>query len=88
MKRIGPIRTCLGCGRRERKSHLLRLTTGAGGTVIPDQRQGRGGYLHPRQDCVNAFVSTRPKIFPSVRAVLSREARARYVALIEPFIEL
>ncbi len=88
MKRIGPIRTCLGCGRRERKSQLLRLTAGAGGAVIPDQRQGRGGYLHPQQDCVNAFVSTRPKIFRSVRAVLSREARARYVALIEPCIEL
>ena len=67
---------------------MLRLTTGAGGAVIPDQRLGRGGYLHPQQDCVNAFVSTRPKIFRSLRVVLSREARARYAALIEPCIEL
>jgi len=88
MKRVGPIRTCLGCGRREMKSHLLRLTTGADGAVIPDQRQGRGGYLHPRRDCVNVFTSARTKSFRSLRVVLSREARTRYAALIVPCIEL
>ena len=67
---------------------MLRLTTGADGAVIPDQRQGRGGYLHPRRDCVNVFTSARTKSFRSLRVVLSREARTRYAALIEPCIEL
>ena len=84
MKHPEPMRTCLGCGRREKKDRLLRLTATSQGRLIPDPGRGRGGYLHARRECVNAFVNARTKSFRSLRAVCSREARVSYAALIEP----
>jgi predicted RNA-binding protein YlxR (DUF448 family) len=84
MKHTGPIRTCLGCGRREKKGRLLRLTVTSQGRLIPADSQGRGGYLHARRECVNAFVNARTKSCRSLRVVCSREARVSYAALIEP----
>jgi len=83
MKHAEPIRTCLGCGHREKKGRLLRLTVTSQGRLIPADRHGRGGYLHASRECVNAFVNARTKRCRSLRAVCSREARVSYAALIE-----
>lgn len=83
MKHNAPIRTCLGCGRQEKKGRLLRMTVTAEGRIVPDRRRGRGGYLHSSRECVNAFVNARTKNCRSLRAVFSREARASYATLIE-----
>ena len=84
MKRAEPIRTCLGCGRRDKKGRLLRLTATPQGRLIPARSRGRGGYLHASRECVNAFVNARMKNCRSLRAVCSHEARVSYAALIEP----
>ncbi len=84
MKRTEPIRTCLGCGHREKKGRLLRLTVTSQGQLIPAYNRGRGGYLHASRECVNAFVNVRTKSCRSLRVVCSREARVSYAALIEP----
>ena len=88
MKQNEPIRTCLGCGKQEKKRKLLRLATTPEGRVVPDQRRGRGGYLHVSQECVTAFVNTRTKSFRSFRVALSREVRVSCAALIESSMPL
>ncbi len=50
------IRTCIGCRRRRPKSELLRLVR-AGGQAGFDQsgrREGRGAYLCPEYECLEA----------------------------------
>ncbi|MGV8907935.1 MAG: YlxR family protein [Propionicimonas sp.] len=46
-----PLRTCLGCRRRQAKAELVRLAwDGAAGAVVVDTLQvlpGRGCYVHP-----------------------------------------
>jgi predicted RNA-binding protein YlxR (DUF448 family) len=46
-------RTCLGCGLRDDKGAMLRLTV-VGGEVVfhPSFQRGRGAHLHPRPNCI------------------------------------
>jgi predicted RNA-binding protein YlxR (DUF448 family) len=83
MKRAVPIRLCVGCGGREAQGQLLRFTLGPGGTLVPGSGNGRGGYLHPRRECLRAFVSARSGFVRSLGTVLSRETRERYATLLE-----
>jgi hypothetical protein len=59
-------RTCIGCRRIVPSSELVRLAAPdgrvalairRGGATMP--RQGRGAWLHPTPDCVNAAVKQR-----------------------------
>ena len=57
----GPLRTCLGCRRRDDQDRLLRLVA-AGTTVVVDPRRrapGRGAYVHPDPTCVALAVKKR-----------------------------
>ncbi len=83
VKRAKPIRLCVGCGGRERQSQLLRFTLGAAGVLNPSQGRGRSGYLHPRRECLRAFVTSRSGFVRSLGVVVSREVREHYVMLIE-----
>jgi len=83
MKRSGPIRLCIGCGGRAEKPQLLRFSLGPAGLLRLGLGNGRGGYLHRRQDCLRAFATSRSGFVRSLGIVLSRETRARYAALIE-----
>jgi predicted RNA-binding protein YlxR (DUF448 family) len=55
----GPIRSCVGCGRKAPQGELLRFAAAAGqlvpGTGIP----GRGAYTCPRLACFERAVSRR-----------------------------
>ena len=55
----GPIRSCIGCGRRAPQEELLRFAAAAGqlvpGTGIP----GRGAYTCRRLPCFERAVSRR-----------------------------
>jgi predicted RNA-binding protein YlxR (DUF448 family) len=81
MKRTVPIRLCLGCRERDEQSQLLRFTLRAD-ALVPGPGNGRGGYLHPRHKCVQAFATARTGFVRSLGAVVPREMRARYAALI------
>jgi len=62
----GPVRTCVGCRRRELAAELLRtvavsrgngnyaVTVDAAGNV-----PGRGAWLHPTRECLHAAVRRR-----------------------------
>jgi predicted RNA-binding protein YlxR (DUF448 family) len=50
----GPVRTCVGCRRRDAQARLLRVAA-AGGRAVADRRRrvaGRGVYVHYRTECV------------------------------------
>ena len=87
-KQTTPIRMCVGCGGRESQGQLLRFTLGPEGTLVPGRGNGRGGYLHPRRECVRVFTASRSGFVRSLRAVVSREARKRYATLLEHSIPL
>ncbi|MFT4124376.1 MAG: YlxR family protein [Microbacteriaceae bacterium] len=56
-----PRRTCLGCRSRDDRSVLLRVVV-LGGEVVPDRSgaaAGRGAWLHPTRDCVEAAIRRR-----------------------------
>ena len=59
--RAGPVRTCVGCRRREPQALLLRVVAD-GTTVAVDPRRrapGRGAYVHPDPACVALAVKKR-----------------------------
>lgn len=62
----GPVRTCVGCRKRELAVELLRVvarSTGNGNyAVIVDQAEslpGRGAWLHPGHQCLQQAIGRR-----------------------------
>ena len=54
-RRHRPIRTCIGCGRKEEKRLMVRFTVAEGGAVNKDERQvhdGRGAYVCKNPECL------------------------------------
>ncbi|MGE0681720.1 MAG: YlxR family protein [Candidatus Binatia bacterium] len=83
MRKTIPIRTCVGCGGRDLQSQLLRFFLEGNELLVAGFGHGRGGYLHPRRSCVQAFTKTRSGFVRSLRAVVSQEIRARFITQIE-----
>jgi predicted RNA-binding protein YlxR (DUF448 family) len=63
----GPVRTCVGCGRRRAQVELVRLFV-AGGELQLGSGEGRGAYVCPRESCVEKARRSR---------LLGRSLRAR-----------
>ena len=82
-REIGPIRTCVGCGQREFKAGLLRLSIRPDGSVEQGGHSGRGGYLHLRARCVEEFMRGSGKRRRRFGGALSMDARASIGRLIE-----
>ncbi|MET8426624.1 YlxR family protein [Nocardia sp. NPDC059091] len=65
--RSAPVRTCIGCRRRELAADLMRVVaqgsaSGQDVVVIPDPRHrlpGRGAWLHPSSACLSQAVRRR-----------------------------
>jgi predicted RNA-binding protein YlxR (DUF448 family) len=62
----GPVRTCVGCRKRELAVELLRVVAVDGGngeyavTVDSARRlPGRGAWLHPDPQCLDAAIRRR-----------------------------
>lgn len=52
-----PIRTCVGCRQERPKRELLRIVRTPDGAVLFDptgKRSGRGAYICPRPECLEA----------------------------------
>ncbi len=43
----GPIRTCVGCRRRDVQAAMVRVVRGPDGLVVSRTAPGRGAWLHP-----------------------------------------
>jgi predicted RNA-binding protein YlxR (DUF448 family) len=77
-----PQRTCLGCGVRDDQKSLIRITIDADGELITDSRgYGRGGYLHHRHDCWQAFLR-RKNTHRAFRVNISKEAKEKLIQVL------
>ena len=63
---VGPVRTCVGCRRRELAVELLRVAAvhdGNGGSAVTVDTAGnfpgRGAWLHPDQQCLRDAIRRR-----------------------------
>lgn len=57
-----PIRTCLGCRRRFPKRQLIRFAVSKEGHIAVDvtgKKPGRGAYVCPRLECVEAAMRVK-----------------------------
>jgi predicted RNA-binding protein YlxR (DUF448 family) len=68
----------MGCGVRDEQGKLIRLTVTNQGQLNIDDDQGRGGYLHRRPDCWQAFLS-RKNHYRAFHVEISREQRERLI---------
>jgi len=58
---MNPVRTCLGCRKRDHPSSLLRVVA-RHGVVTADPSAilpGRGAWVHPTAECVEASIKRR-----------------------------
>jgi len=65
---------------------MLVRVAARGDKVVPDPEAriaGRGGYLHPRAECLEAFVRSKAREFRSLGRKIEREARRELVRAIE-----
>jgi uncharacterized protein len=78
-----PQRTCLGCARRDDQKKLIRIILGEGSNLAVDPRgSGRGGYLHRRHDCWQAFLR-RKNTHRAFRVNLDKDAKQRLIQLLK-----
>ncbi len=71
--------------RRDAQERLVRLAAARGGAVTIDlkaQVAGRGGYLHPRSECLERFINAKIKEFRSLKRRLDRGERLGIVEAI------
>jgi len=56
-----PVRTCLGCRRRDIRSSLVRVVARDGEAVVDQSATlpGRGAWVHPTSECVTAAITRR-----------------------------
>jgi predicted RNA-binding protein YlxR (DUF448 family) len=59
MRSAGPVRTCVGCGRKSPQAELVRFAAVAGQLVRGDGRPGRGAYTCRRLSCFERAVARR-----------------------------
>ena len=79
MKRASaPVRTCVGCGRRDAQARLVRLQVDGSGAVNAVQRvqAGRSAYVHAERECVAGLIKSRG-FRRSLRRDVPVEARRR-----------
>jgi uncharacterized protein len=55
----GPIRSCVGCGRKAPQSELLRFVAEGGRLVRGEGKPGRGAYTCRRLACFERAVARR-----------------------------
>ena len=76
----------MGCMQRDSKSAMVRIAARAGGEIEADfsaRLPGRGGYLHPRAECLAGFVKSKAKLFRSLRRAMDQHERLSIVKLIQ-----
>jgi len=71
--------------KRDEKGAMVRIAVREG-KVVPDLQAGlagRGGYLHRRPECLEAFVGSKAREFRSLRRRIDRDERRELVRNLE-----
>lgn len=57
----GPVRTCVGCGRRVARADMIRIVATNGSAQVDPRsdRPGRGAWVHPDLGCIERAHSRR-----------------------------
>jgi len=79
MTNDSPQRTCLGCGKADDQTALLRMVIRDGELEASRSAKGRGGYLHERQECWELFLR-RKSLYRAFRAEVGRPAKERLIS--------
>ncbi len=76
-----PQRTCMACRQADSKEALVRVAARPEGVMLDlsGKLGGRGGYLHPRRECLELFVKAKVSRFNSLRRSLDRAERVNLV---------
>lgn len=76
------LRSCLGCGVRDERGALVRIAATGDRVELDAERRlpGRGGYLHPRTECMERFMSPRIKQFRSLKRKLNGAERLHIIS--------
>jgi predicted RNA-binding protein YlxR (DUF448 family) len=59
MESRAPLRTCIGCRRKEEQGLLLRVSRNQSGELTLSEgnnRSGRGAYICPQPECIAAAL--------------------------------
>lgn len=79
-KNSAPLRTCLGCGRADDQSAMMRIVIKEDGELeINRLAKGRGGYLHSAEICWNQLLQKK-SVYRAFHKEVDRAARARLVS--------
>ena len=62
---------------RDAQAAMVRLAAVEGDVRVDERRRlgGRGGYLHPRRECMDRFARARVREFRSLRVAIERGTR-------------
>jgi predicted RNA-binding protein YlxR (DUF448 family) len=74
----------MACRRPDPKEALVRIAARSDGVAIDwnGKLGGRGGYLHPRRECLEAFVKAKVSRFNSLGRGLDRDERINLVNML------
>jgi predicted RNA-binding protein YlxR (DUF448 family) len=73
-----PQRTCLGCGKKDEQTALLRMVIQNGELEVSRLAEGRGGYLHTAETCWDLFLRKK-NVARAFRAEIGRPAKERLI---------
>jgi len=57
--KLGPVRTCAGCGRKAKKAELIRFVAREGALTPGAKAPGRGVYTCRRLECFERAAARR-----------------------------
>jgi len=69
----GPIRTCLGCGRKRQQKDMLRFVADREGHVLLDEKgglPGRGVYCCTDEKCLAGFIKRSGRVAKALRCAV------------------
>ena len=71
----------MACRQVDFKNFLVRLAARAGEVTLDWKGElgGRGGYLHPRSECLDRFLKAKVSRFTSLGRGLAREERLNLI---------
>lgn len=71
---LGPMRTCVGCGKRDGQSALVRFRVTTDGGLSEEPRAGRSAYIHARVACARSLPRSK-QLTRALRRNIATETR-------------
>jgi predicted RNA-binding protein YlxR (DUF448 family) len=70
--------------KQDRRDAMIRVAAQAGRAVADFEARipGRGGYLHPQDECLDRFIRSKAREFKSLRMRLDKDQRTSLVEAI------